>query len=203
MMMAYERAAKWEQVSQPLFVMQLCGSVTVGKILLPCVQSDCHMGTAELQCIVMSCTDLSWQPAIHTCMSSQVCTWRPHGCGIINAKESVLFQCEPCFCSGVDTAAVLLQAINLLDKARALGIVPNTIMYNTAMSALGKSGQWEAAERLFSETAEPDSVSHETLIAAYGMAGQAAKAELTFKTMLEAKHTPRDYAYCGLIAAHR
>ena len=84
-----------------------------------------------------------------------------------------------------------------------MGIVPNTIMYNTAMSALGKSGQWEAAEQLFSETAEPDAVTHETLIAAYGMAGQAAKAELAFKTMLEGKHTPRDYAYCGLIAAHR
>ena len=96
-----------------------------------------------------------------------------------------------------------MQAINLLDKARNLGIVPNTIMYNTAMSSLGKSGQWEAAEKLFMETSEPDAVTHETLIAAYGMAGQAAKAEMAFKIMLEAQHTPRDYAYCGLIAAHR
>ena len=96
-----------------------------------------------------------------------------------------------------------MQAINLLDKARNLGIVPNTIMYNTAMSSLGKSGRWEAAEKLFMETSEPDAVTHETLIAAYGMAGQAAKAEMAFKVMLEAQHTPRDYAYCGLIAAHR
>lgn len=96
-----------------------------------------------------------------------------------------------------------MQAIDLLGKARNLGITPNTIMYNTAMSSLGKSGQWEAAEKLFMETSEPDAVTHETLIAAYGMAGQASKAEMAFKTMLEARHTPRDYAYCGLIAAHR
>ena len=84
-----------------------------------------------------------------------------------------------------------------------MGIIPNTIMYNTAMSSLGKSGQWEAAERLFSEVPEPDAVTYETLIAAYGMAGQANQAEIALKYMLEAHHRPRDYAYCGLIAAHR
>ena len=96
-----------------------------------------------------------------------------------------------------------MQAVTLLDKSRAMGIIPNTIMYNTAMSSLGKSGQWEAAERLFGEVPEPDAVTYETLIAAYGMAGQANLAEIAFKYMLEAHHTPRDYAYCGLIAAHR
>ncbi|DBA66999.1 TPA: hypothetical protein ACH3X2_002107 [Trebouxia sp. C0005] len=94
------------------------------------------------------------------------------------------------------------QAVTLLQKSRAMGIIPNTIMYNTAMSSLGKSGQWEAAERLFAEVPEPDAVTYETLIAAYGMAGQANLAEIAFKYMLEAQHTPRDYAYCGLIAAH-
>ncbi|KAL0044814.1 hypothetical protein WJX82_010409 [Trebouxia sp. C0006] len=94
------------------------------------------------------------------------------------------------------------QAVTLLDKSRAMGIIPNTIMYNTAMSSLGKSGQWEAAERLFGQVPEPDAVTYETLIAAYGMAGQANLAEIAFKYMLEAHHTPRDYAYCGLIAAH-
>lgn len=95
------------------------------------------------------------------------------------------------------------QAVTLLEKSRAMGIIPNTIMYNTAMSSLGKSGQWEAAERLFGEVPEPDAVTYETLIAAYGMAGQANLAEIAFKYMLKAQHTPRDYAYCGLIAAHR
>lgn len=96
-----------------------------------------------------------------------------------------------------------LQAVNLLEKSRVMGIIPNTIMYNTAMSSLGKSGQWEAAERLFGEVPEPDAVTYETLIAAYGMAGQATQAEIAFKYMQDAQHTPRDYAYCGLIAAHR
>ena len=76
-------------------------------------------------------------------------------------------------------------------------------MYNTAMSALGKSGRWKAAENLFGEVPEPDSVTYETLIAAYGMAGQADQAEIAFKYMVDANYTPRDYAYCGLIAAHR
>lgn len=84
-----------------------------------------------------------------------------------------------------------------------MGIIPNTIMYNTAMSSLGKSGRWKAAEKLFGEVPEPDSVTYETLIAAYGMAGQVDQAEIAFKYMVEAKYTPRDYAYCGLIAAHR
>ena len=42
-----------------------------------------------------------------------------------------------------------MQAVNLLQRARNLGIDPNTIMYNTAISALGKSFRWEAAEELF------------------------------------------------------
>ncbi|KAK9814061.1 hypothetical protein WJX72_000168 [[Myrmecia] bisecta] len=94
------------------------------------------------------------------------------------------------------------QALTLLDRARALGIQPNTIMYNTAISALGKSGRWQTAEALFAEIAQPDAVSYETLIAAYGISGEASKAEVLFKAMTEAGHTARDYAYCGLIAAH-
>lgn len=90
-----------------------------------------------------------------------------------------------------------------MGKSRAMGIIPNTIMYNTALSSLGKSGHWEAAESLFGEVPDPDSVTYETLIAAYGMAGQAEQAEIAFKYMVEAKHQPRDYAYCGLVAAHR
>lgn len=91
----------------------------------------------------------------------------------------------------------------MLERAQALGIAPNTIMYNTAMSALAKSGRAEAAEELFQEIPEPDAVSYETLIAAYGMAGLPAKAEAVYGTMVNVGHTPRDYAYCGLIAAHR
>ena len=49
----------------------------------------------------------------------------------------------------------------MLERAQRLGIAPNTIMYNTAMSALAKSGRAEAAEQLFSEIPEPDAVSYE------------------------------------------
>lgn len=40
------------------------------------------------------------------------------------------------------------------------------------------------------------------MIAAYGMSGVTDKAEATFSAMRAAGWTPRDYAYCGLIAAH-
>ncbi|GAB4820675.1 hypothetical protein N2152v2_007721 [Parachlorella kessleri] len=93
-------------------------------------------------------------------------------------------------------------AVTVLGRARALGIQPNTIMYNTAMSALGKASKSDAAEALFKEMHNPDAVSYETLIAAYGMAGRAEEAEKCFSAMLAAGLHPRDYAYCGLIAAH-
>jgi pentatricopeptide repeat protein len=75
-------------------------------------------------------------------------------------------------------------------------------MFNTAISALGKALQVEAAEALFSQMPAPDAVSHETLIAAYGMSGRAEQAEAAFSCMRAAGFAPRDYAYCGLIAAH-
>ena len=77
------------------------------------------------------------------------------------------------------------------------------INYNIALSALGKNGAWQAAEQLFNAMPERDAVTHETLTAAYGMAGQARKAEQAFNALLEAGHHPRDYAFTGLIAAHR
>ena len=96
-----------------------------------------------------------------------------------------------------------MQALGVLERAQRMGIEPNTIMYNTAMSALAKSGRADAAEKLFGRIPEPDAVSHETLIAAYGIAAQPGKAESIFATMESAGYTPRDYAYCGLIAAYR
>lgn len=96
-----------------------------------------------------------------------------------------------------------LQALHLLRRARELGIEPNTVMFNTAISALGKAGCWEEAERLFAMIPAPDTVSFETMIAAYGLAGKTEKAERFFTAMLEAGHLPRDYAFCGLIAAYR
>jgi pentatricopeptide repeat protein len=101
------------------------------------------------------------------------------------------------------TYANVSQAVNLLQRARNLGIDPNTIMYNTAISALGKSYHWEAAEELFQMIPCPDTISYETMIAAYGLAGQIEKSESIFTAMLNAGHVPRDYAFCGLIAAYR
>lgn len=43
----------------------------------------------------------------------------------------------------------------------------------------------------------------QTLIAAYGMAGRPEAAEAVFDAMAKTGYAPRDYAYCGLIAAYR
>lgn len=95
------------------------------------------------------------------------------------------------------------QAVNVLDRARFLGIKPNTVMYNTALSALGKAGRVDAAVMLFRDIPQPDSISHETLVAAYGMAGCAAEAEVALAVMLSCGYVPRDFAYCALIQAYR
>ena len=96
-----------------------------------------------------------------------------------------------------------VQVVQLLERTPRLGVTPNLINYNIALSALGKNGAWQAAEQLFNAMPERDAVTHETLTAAYGMAGQVRKAEQAFKALLEAGHHPRDYAFTGLIAAHR
>ena len=94
-----------------------------------------------------------------------------------------------------EAVAVLLRALNL-------GITPNTVMYNTAISAAGKAGQLEIAEKLYGKVRQPDAVTHETMIAAYGMAGLPERAEAVFSAMTSAGLRPRDFAFCGLIAAH-
>lgn len=94
------------------------------------------------------------------------------------------------------------EAVSVLGRARRLGIEPNTVMYNTAISAAGKGGQLEVAEQLFAVVKLPDAVTYETLVAAYGMAGQPAKAESVLQMMMGAGFRPRDYAYCGIICAY-
>jgi pentatricopeptide repeat protein len=95
------------------------------------------------------------------------------------------------------------EAVAVLDRAEVLGIAPNTIMFNTAMSALGKALQVEAAEALFARMPAPDAVSHETLIAAYGMSGLADKAEAAFERMRKAGGAARKLlaALCSAAAS--
>ena len=102
-----------------------------------------------------------------------------------------------------ERAGLWEQAVNVLDRARFLGIKPNTVMYNTALSALGKAGRVEAAAALFRDMPLPDSISHETMVAAYGMAGRAAEAERALEAMLQSGFRPRDFAYCALIQSYR
>ncbi|KAL6776016.1 MCA1 [Auxenochlorella protothecoides x Auxenochlorella symbiontica] len=94
------------------------------------------------------------------------------------------------------------EAVGMLRRARALGVRPNTVMLNTALSALGKAGRVDEARALFARIPDPDAASYETLVAALGARGLAAEAEATVAAMRAAGHAPRHYAYCGLVAAH-
>jgi pentatricopeptide repeat protein len=91
--------------------------------------------------------------------------------------------------------------VGLRERARRLGIAPNGVMVNTAMSALGKAGRPADAAALFAAHPAPDAVAHETLIAAHGLAGDASAAEAAFQAMRAAGHAPRDYAYTALVRA--
>eukprot|EP01023_Acetabularia_acetabulum_P005597 TRINITY_DN1229_c0_g1_i1.p1 TRINITY_DN1229_c0_g1~~TRINITY_DN1229_c0_g1_i1.p1 ORF type:complete len:763 (-),score=165.15 TRINITY_DN1229_c0_g1_i1:4347-6635(-) len=94
------------------------------------------------------------------------------------------------------------ECIKVLSRARNMGVDPNVVMYNTALSAAGKASRVDIIANLFLEMPEPDATSFETLIAAYGTAGDAAKAEEVYQSMVSKGYIPREYAYCGLIAAY-
>eukprot|EP00890_Picochlorum_soloecismus_P006443 jgi/Picsp_1/67/NSC_00067-R1_pentatricopeptide repeat-containing protein len=92
------------------------------------------------------------------------------------------------------------KSLEFLDRCGSLGITPNTILYNTALSALAKNGQVVKAQNLFSLIQCPDNVTYETMIACYGLAGMPREAESMLKEMMDNGFRPRDYALCGLVA---
>ena len=93
--------------------------------------------------------------------------------------------------------------MDVLDRARRLGVRPNTIMFNTALCALGKAGRVDEAAALFWDIPSPDTISHETLVAAFGMAGRTAEAERALAAMVSNGFQPRDFAYAAIIQSYR
>ena len=71
-------------------------------------------------------------------------------------------------CAEIWRASLRLQCVAMLERAQRIGIQPNTVMRNTAMSALGKAGRPALAVALFEQMPARDAVSYETLIAAHG-----------------------------------
>jgi len=132
------------------------------------------------------------------------------------------------------------EAVGVLQRAESLGLAPNTVMLNTAISAAGKAGQLEVAEGLFEHAMLPDAITYEAFIAACGIAGAPEKvsggflywwlavwgmlcyvmhthththtrthtlhictqAEKALQLMRAQGFRPREYAFCGLIAAY-
>eukprot|EP01023_Acetabularia_acetabulum_P022449 TRINITY_DN2208_c0_g1_i2.p1 TRINITY_DN2208_c0_g1~~TRINITY_DN2208_c0_g1_i2.p1 ORF type:complete len:722 (-),score=147.86 TRINITY_DN2208_c0_g1_i2:642-2807(-) len=94
------------------------------------------------------------------------------------------------------------EAVGVIGRAKNIGIPPNNVMFNTAMSAAGKASRLDVARELYEQIEQPDAVTYETLIAAYGTAGDIENAEYIFGQMVCSGYKARDYAYCGLIAAY-
>eukprot|EP00889_Picochlorum_renovo_P000281 jgi/Picre1/27311/NNA_000280.t1 len=67
----------------------------------------------------------------------------------------------------------------------------DTIIYNTALSALAKNGQMTTAEDVYADIKCPDQVTYETMIAGYGIAGNAQKAEYFFSLLEQEGMSPQ------------
>ena len=101
-----------------------------------------------------------------------------------------------------ERAGMWTEAVSVIGRAQALGLRPNTVMFNTAISAAGKAGKLDLVARLYSFVPEPCAITHETMIASYGMCGEPEKAESILEKMIGLGHKPRCYAWCGLIAGY-
>jgi pentatricopeptide repeat protein len=179
LMLAYERAGRWQEAVAVLDRAEVLGEwpprPALGPACLPVcvVAAPLRMAHSQPQLRLSPAAALPWLSTSHT----------PHPTSRLLVWTSTLSP-HPL-------------------SAPPPGIAPNTIMFNTAMSALGKALQVEAAEALFARMPAPDAVSHETLIAAYGMSGLADKAEAAFERMRKAGGAARKLlaALCSAAAS--
>mmetsp|Transcript_8498 Transcript_8498/g.24365 ORF Transcript_8498/g.24365 Transcript_8498/m.24365 type:complete len:757 (-) Transcript_8498:177-2447(-) len=112
---------------------------------------------------------------------------------------AMLSACERC--GEWEEALALLRWVT---SGSVPGVRTNTVMLNATLSALGKSGKWEEAQKEFeAHRGICDRVSLETMVATYGLAGQVREAELMLREIIEGGEAPRDYAFCGIIAAYK
>ena len=100
------------------------------------------------------------------------------------------------------------EAVAVIGRARALGIMPNTHLYNMAMYAAAKRGQFFVVAALLRSVPKANRlVGYETLMYGLGLCGEYRLAEQTFDEILsEAHKLPqirlRDYTIVALITAY-
>eukprot|EP00884_Botryococcus_braunii_P018227 jgi/Botrbrau1/5088/Bobra.37_1s0050.1 len=95
-----------------------------------------------------------------------------------------------------------MSAVGMLDRARAVGITPNTIMYNTALYALVRAGRFDDVESLFQTIPQKDVATYQTAMLASAARGNYEKTEKYFSLLRAAGFVPQDYAFCALIVAY-
>ncbi|KAL6753430.1 hypothetical protein V8C86DRAFT_2726574 [Haematococcus lacustris] len=94
------------------------------------------------------------------------------------------------------------EAAGVLDRARALGVTPSTVMFNTAISAAARAGRMEVAEQLLAMMPAKDLVTIKTMAAGYGLAGRPMQVEAMLQLLPALGQRPCEHCYCALITAH-
>lgn len=121
--------------------------------------------------------------------------WSFHERGDRDACMSML----ETLCSKGKTA----EAMDLLDKIHEKGIDPNTVMYNTVFSALGKLKQISHLHDLYQKMKQdgpsPDVFTYNILIASFGRAGKVNEAIKVFEELENSNCKPDIISYNSLI----
>ncbi|PON81093.1 Pentatricopeptide repeat [Trema orientale] len=101
------------------------------------------------------------------------------------------------------SAGKTTEAMDLLSKIHEKGITPDTIMYNTVFSALGKSKQvshlHELYEKMKRDGPLPDIFTYNILIASFGRAGKVDEAVKLFEELENSDCKPDIITYNSLI----
>ncbi|GAB2228049.1 hypothetical protein Droror1_Dr00009878 [Drosera rotundifolia] len=97
------------------------------------------------------------------------------------------------------------EALDLLDKAQEKGIVTDTVMHNTVLSALGRLKQISHLDDLYTKMKRdgpsPDIFTYNILISSFGRAGEVAEAVKVFEELEESSCQPDVVSYNSLINA--
>jgi pentatricopeptide repeat domain-containing protein 1 len=95
--------------------------------------------------------------------------------------------------------------VRVFKDMRAAGVLPNTVTYNTLITACANGRQWQEALRVFKDMRAagvlPNTITYNTLITACANGGQWREAVRVFKDMRAAGVLPNTITYSTLITA--
>ncbi len=91
----------------------------------------------------------------------------------------------------------------MLHRAKALGITPNTVMYNMALHSLIRANRYEDARNLFNCIPVKDIITFQLFMGACAARAAFVLAEMALWELQVGNWVPNDCVYFALIAAYR